>query len=351
MTCNRLTFTLLAVPLLAAPAVLAQQLNAGPRTPEKSILLNVVVQSRSRTPADDLTPSDFTVLDNGEPQHITSFKVANPTEEPVRVILLLDEVNADYNVAVMQRDGVNRYLRSNGGKLPYLTSLAILTDHGAVIQKSFLTDGNAIADALEHNKQEQRQIRLGTEFGEFDRLRLSLDALGHIAHIASYFPGRTIVICISPGWPLLSGMRFRMDNSMQNQFYNDIVAFSTQLRQAGVTLYDVDPVAVELGHQTDDYQGFVKGVSRRKDVLAGDLGLQVLALQSGGTVEQSTTNAMTMIDACLRDLRSWYVISYTQPPADEPNVYHHIEIKVDKPHVTVRTRDGYYANPTAIPRN
>lgn len=312
--------------------------------------LNVVVAAKSGTPVSGLTQQNFTVLDNKDPRPITSFRLVTPAQEPVRLIIVLDEVNSDYTEAAMQRDGLNRFLRSNGGKLEFPTSLALFTDSGARVQQAFLTDGNALADALGHETLSQREITRGTSFGDFDRVRASLTALHKIAGAASALPGRKIILWISPGWPLLSNTRFRIDSQMQNQLFSEVVALSTQLRQAGVTLYDIDTAAVGQTRETAYYDGFVKGVSKPGQVVVGNVGLQVLALQSGGSVEQSSADASRMIQNCLRDARAWYEIGFDPPPSDAPDVYHHIEVRVDQAHLNVRTRDGYYANPTSDPQ-
>lgn len=340
------SFLLLALFPAAGLALGPQQPNVGSPSTPQSIRVNVQVASKSGVPPDDLTQQDFTVLDNKEPRTISSFKLVTPDQEPVEVILLLDEANSDYNQAMMQRDGIRHYLRSNGGKLPFPTIIAVLNDHGAQIQKDFSTDGLSLANDLAGFPQEQREVMVGSQWGDFDRVRLSLVALHQIAHIASMEPGRKLVLDFSPGWPLLSGPRFQMDAGMQKQFFNEIVAFSTQLRQANVTLYTINVSAVAKMHETSYYEGFLKGVSKPSQVQVGDVGLQVLTEQSGGAVEQSSTDVGAMIRKCELDARSWYEIGFDPPPADKPDAYHHIEIKLDKPALKIRTRDGYYANPT-----
>jgi hypothetical protein len=56
-----------------------------------------------------------------------------------------------------------------------------------------------------------------------------------------------------------------------------------------------------------------------------------------------------MMAQCLQDVKSWYAISFDPLPADKQDEYHHIEVKVDQPGLIARTRDGYYANPVALP--
>ena len=62
-----------------------------------------------------------------------------------------------------------------------------------------------------------------------------------------------------------------------------MVGLSTQLRQARITLYSVDPLVSNQGvGRTSYYQEFLKGVSKPSQVNVGNLSLQVLAVQSGG---------------------------------------------------------------------
>jgi hypothetical protein len=74
----------------------------------------------------------------------------------------------------------------------------------------------------------------------------------------------------------------------------------------------------------------------------------VLATQSGGLAIEGDSDVTGNIKRCLNDVQSWYEITFDPLPADKPNEYHHIEIKLDKPGLIARTRTGYYANPRII---
>jgi hypothetical protein len=52
-----------------------------------------------------------------------------------------------------------------------------------------------------------------------------------------------------------------------------------------------------------------------------------------------------MLERCLADAESWYEITFDAAVPEQPNEYHHIEIKLNKPGLSTRTRDGYYAQP------
>jgi VWFA-related protein len=342
--------------LVLLPAIAAAQAPAGPSASPDSgqsaaptMTLNVLVAPKSGVPTSDLTAQDFTLLDNKAAMPIQSVKAVTPSQVPVSLVLVFDEVNADYKTAFLQRDGALRYLRANS-KLPYPSTVAIFTDQGAQMQQSFSTDGAAMADALAHMPIDQRAITRGTSFGDFDRVRLSLSALHQLMQALSATPGRKIVLWISPGWPLLSGPNYTLDNRMARQIFEEIESISTGLRQADITLYNLNAAAVQEARETSAYEGYLKGVQKPGQVVMGDVGLQVLACQSGGQVLQSSTDVSSMIQKALVDVGSWYEVTFAPPPPDKPDAYHHIEVKLDKPGLAARTRDGYYSNPSVNPQ-
>jgi VWFA-related protein len=123
-----------------------------------------------------------------------------------------------------------------------------------------------------------------------------------------------------------------------------VVQLSDELRAARITLYNVDPLGMDesLG-RTFYYQSFLKGLSSAKQAQNGNLGLQVLAAQSGGTVLTSSNDIAKLVASCVTDATAYYTLSFDSPPADHPNEYHSLQVKIDKPGLTARTRTGYYA--------
>jgi VWFA-related protein len=154
------------------------------------------------------------------------------------------------------------------------------------------------------------------------------------------------MLWVSPGWPLLSGPNVQMSANEQQQLFTDIVSLSTELRQAGVTLYSVDPRgAAAIGFSTFYWEDFVKGVSKANRTLPGDLALQVLATQSGGIAFHSSNDITALLRQCVADTATYYEISFFPALGDQPREYHHLEVHVAKPGVTARTRQGYYSRP------
>ena len=158
------------------------------------------------------------------------------------------------------------------------------------------------------------------------------------------------MVWISPGWPLLSGPRIELTRKDQQQLFNTIVDLSAELRAARITLYSVDPLgtADSGGFRTFYYKEFVKGVKQGSQVQFGNLALQVLAYQSGGRVLNSSNDVSGEVATCISDANAYYVLSFEAAGADGPNDYHSLDVKIDKPGITARTRTGYYAQPDQI---
>ena len=128
--------------------------------------------------------------------------------------------------------------------------------------------------------------------------------------------------------------------------FGHIVNISTQLRQARVTLYSVDPLGnSESVSRASFYQEFVKGVSKPSQIEAGDLGLPVIATQSGGLALNFNNDVAALLQECIADAAPYYEISFDPPPGDQPHEYHNLEIHVAKAGLTARTRQGYYSQP------
>jgi VWFA-related protein len=340
---KRFVFLLLA-PLLYT-AVLPARQNAS-STPASRIYLDVVVTAKSGPPVANLQQQDFTILDNKTPQPATSFQAFGGSQEPIEVVLVIDAVNTSYQNLSYQRGEIDKFLRANSGRLPQPTAVAFFTDTGTQIQRGFSTDGNALSTFLDQQVIGLRTIRRNSQWSASDRFQLSMKALGEIASHEAGSAGRKLIFWISPGWPLLSGPHIELTSKQQNQLFATIVGFSTQLRQARITLYSVDPLGAGEGlGRIFYYQDFLKGVGKAGQVVVGDLSLQVLATQSGGLALSSSNDVVSLLQKCLADTEAYYAISFDPAPADHRDEYHSLEIRLSKPGLTARTRQGYYAQP------
>jgi VWFA-related protein len=317
----------------------------------RRITLDVVVTDKSGMPVPGLQQQDFTLLDNKQPNKILSFDAiqggAATADPPVEVLVLVDEVNTSFKTVSSARQEMEKFLKQNGGALERPTSLVFLSESG-IQSTSSSRDGNTLIAQLNQNKNGLRFIgKTQGVYGLGDRVQLSLQALEQFADYESTRPGRKLVIWISPGWPLLSGPRVELSSKEEQSLFKTVVALSDALRQARITLYSIDPLGMSdsRGLRALRYENFVNGVKKPNQVHIGNLGLQVLAEQTGGRVFNYNNDVAGEIATCIAEANASYVLTFDGLPGDGPNEYHALSVKIDKPGLTARTRTAYYAQP------
>ncbi len=298
-----------------------------------------------------LQQQDFTVLDDKHPTAIVAFHASgetNKADSPLQGIVLVDAVNTPFQGVGYQRQELAKFLRQDGGQLPIPMSLIFFTDASAQIQPVATRDGNALAESLNSNQSGLRVIGRSQGFyGATERVEMSLRTVEELATYEAKQPGRKLVVWLSPGWPLLSGPNVSLTEKDQQGLFNTIVTLSDELREARVTLYSIDPRGAEDAASPNQlyYQEFLKGVGAAEKARSGNLALQVLAVQSGGRALTSSNDIANSIKSCLEDAKAFYTISFDAAPADGPNEYHSLQVKIGKAGLTARTRTGYYAQP------
>lgn len=316
----------------------------GPRS--RTIHLDVLVTNRPGQPVTGLEQKDFTLLDDKTPRDITSFEEVDGRKEPVEVILLIDAVNTGYTVIAQERNEIDRFLRANGGKLTFPTSLAVFGDQGIKMQSGYSRDGNGMADALAKYTISLREIGRSAGFqGAEERLDDSLKAIRLLTAYVGQRPGRKIILWVSPGWPLLSGPGVNLTQDQKTQIFNEITFLSTALREAHTSVYAINPLGVaESVAQAFYYEQFTSGVKKPSEDNIGNLALQVIATETGGLVRNSS-DISGLLQESVADNVTYYRLSFEPPPTEKRDVYHSLKVAVARPGVAVATTTGYYAEP------
>jgi VWFA-related protein len=320
-----------------------------PEARDANLTLDVVVTDRSGKPRAGLTQNDFVVRDNSQIRRVLSFHAVDSTApEPVKIILLVDEVNTTFTRVAYERDQLKKFLLQNGGQLTHPVSLAFFSDTGTEMQSGSSRDGNALLADFDQHATNLRTIRRSTGFyGAEERYGLSLKAISMLAATESKEPGRKMVIWISPGWPILSGPNITLSAKQEQGLFSSIVYLSTALRQARITLYSIDPLGVAdaATNRLFYYEEFLKPVSKPQDAQAGNLALQVLTRQSGGQALNSSNDITQQITSCVAEADAFYTLTVEPMPSDRPNQAHVVAVSVEPPGLTARTRNLYYGQP------
>jgi VWFA-related protein len=339
------------------PAALAQNPLTTPPPSERPtapssgpLSFDVVVTDKAGHPIHGLQQSDFTVLDEKKPIPLTSFQAheiaSSPNQEAV--FLVLDDVNAGFNAISIERTQIENFLRSDGGHLALPVAIFLLTDSGINQITDVSDDGNKLADVLHTKDAELHNISRAAGFwGASERLDLCLRALEGFTSYVGQVPGRKLAVWISPGWPIFDNPNVIISSKEQRNIFATIVQLSTAMRQADLTLYSIDPGGPidAASARSFLWEDFTKPVRKPGKADPGDLALQVMVQHTGGKIFLGSNDINGEIRKCTTDALAWYSLSFDPQRADAPDTWHDIEVRVNKPGVVVRTRNGYYAQP------
>ena len=286
---------------------------------------------------------------NGKPEPIVGFQAVDGAAAHVEVILMIDTVNTGFSTVAYELSEIERFLKQNQGRLAQPVSIAVLTDTGIKISPQPSTDGNELAAYLQKTK-----IPIA-DYHPFDGLlglgrKISDFRIGPpqpVYRAAESSRPQTFNLGVarlaSPVWG--GGRTDRKRGG--DAFFNNLVTISAAMREARITLYSVDPLGTQDAdrYPTMFYKSFTKGVRSPRNMQIGNLALQVLALDTGGRIFNSSNGISSEIAQAVEDADAFYTITVDPPPASHPNEYRAISVTVDQGGATARTLTGYYAQP------
>ncbi|HEX4321327.1 MAG TPA: VWA domain-containing protein [Acidobacteriaceae bacterium] len=310
-----------------------------------------------------LTAKDFTLLDEGVPRTLVSFR--GPGDETrensgrlCEAILVLDRMDLSASQFAAARDETIKFLRQNGGHLPLPVSIYSLTGGGLRSTASPTTDGNALAEAVAHGRF-PREIKdsplllqttalptiTPTGLTENDGTRwdntVKTTYLSAIERRDS--PGRKVLVWIGYGWPN-AGIRQSREATLIA-----LSELSTRMREARITVCQIPiwPDPKDPGFDPSRYLAGVRSTAELKK--SADLtplfALPVLAIQSGGLIVSSSQNIVQDIGTCIQESDSFYSLSFNPPHAAHVDEYHEIKVQIGRPGITASTNTGYYNEP------
>jgi VWFA-related protein len=309
------------------------------------IRLDVVVTDAGGKPVTGLAAQDFNLLADKQPQKLVSFEAygegADKPEQPVQLIIVIDTVNNGFSELGLMRQGLEQFLRQNGGQLAHPVSLLLVTADGVQTLSPPSSEGQALAAMVEKMKPRVRNQGIET-------FPVSIMALAKIAQDESQVEGRRLLVWLGPGWetavPNPTVMTAR-DERNRKDYFDYGILLSTRLRQARIALYG--------GYADSAFfdRDFLKGVRKVNDEDPRDLSLNVLALQSGGrgTLAQINrdSDVADQLNSFAGEADAFYTQSFNPALSEQPGTYHDLKVVIDKPGLTARTNTGYYGQDAA----
>lgn len=198
--------------------------------------------------------------------------------------------------------------------------------------------------------QKQQQV-----FYLDDRVRLTLAAFRAIAQHVSSLQGRKNLLWVSGSFPVSFDNNIGTLPGHEARDYSEEIEGTTQrLSSANVAVYPVDArglIPFDPGLANPMY-------SSRRAALEPTLPpsldpndittMNALAEATGGRAFFNTNDIERSVERAVDDARISYILGYYPDRNRWNGEFRKIKVKVDRPHVEVRTRSGYFATP-AVP--
>jgi VWFA-related protein len=369
------------------------------RAATRLVQVSVVVHDGHGQPVADLKKADFTLTEHGKPQQISFFSVASSASPvspppplpahlfsnalaqragvpPSVTIVLLDLLNTSWTDQVYARKALVKFLEQiqpqdrlailtlGGGRLTvlhdYTTDAASLVAKVAKFKAQLLPE----LDASTVNPDSQQALAdLGldsfadaeqrvADFYTTGRVVNTLQALEAIAQHLSSLPGRKNLIWLSGGFPLTIGFDEMPEIGStrdRRTFTAEMDAAIRALNDSGIAVYPVDarglmtlPGFDASSRGTAGARGPSPG-ARLAPIIANQETMRELADRTGGRAAYNTNDLARAIRRAVDDSLVTYTLGYYSSDETQDGKFRDIKIKVNRPHVDVRYRKGYFA--------
>src|SRR5262245_22887465 len=400
----RLNFAVLLVVLSAAALTAGQQTPApAPQSQQPTFKLrvdyvevDVVVTDRQGNLIRDLKKEDFQVLEDGKSQTISTFSLVDIpierydrplyTSTPIEPDVKTNERPFDGRVYVMVIDDLHtRFGRSQRVKLAarqFIERRLGANDLMAVVHTAGPTEGNqefttnkrlllAAVDKTQGRRLDSATANKTTEFYRTRDLRQQGDALNDpddaerafnarntletLKNVAEWFSSvrgrRKSILFVSEGIDydihdvIAANGSNHFGASMVMDATRDVIAAATR---SNVSIFGIDPRGrTDLGDESIEIQAYPDDTSLgigpgslQNELRLSQDSLRVLSDETGGFAIVNRNDVVGGFDRIVADNSSYYVLAY-YPPDPRPGRNHRIQVRVNRPGVTVRARKGY----------
>ena len=368
------------------------------RVATRLVQVSVVVHDRDGRPVTDLRKEDFTLTERGKPQPIAFLSMESADRPPTPpaasspnifsnvfaersgvptsiTVILLDLLNTRWADQQYARKALVTFL----GQIQPQDRIAIYTlgERSLTVLHDYTTDaaslvarlkraGGEIPSRLEastldpDSQQELRDLDLSAladanqreaDFFTGGRAEHTLATLEAIAQHLSGLPGRKNLIWLSGGFPLTIGYdEFPTIGSTRDRrtFTSEMDATVRALNNSGIAVYPVDARGLMV---LPGFDAASRGTVSRAPVTGSRLGpilanidtMRELADRTGGRAAYNTNDLPSAIRRAIDDARVTYTIGYYPTDQAEDGRFREIKVKVNRPHVDVRYRKGYFA--------
>ena len=348
----------LSCALAAAAVPRAQQEAPVFRTRVEAVEIDAFVTDAQGNPIIDLTIDDFEVFEDGAPQAITSMSLVNiPLEREERpmhlaapiepdvftntgpegrlYVIALDSVGAAY--ALRTRHFMRRFLEQHLAANDAAAIVCVTRCRGADTQ-DFTSNRRLLLESIE-------KYSGGLGGSQRDRMRALRDLTEFMAKLRGR---RKTMIYITSG--LFAGeggedvfgvLDYR--GGSRSIEFEDLHAAMAAATRGNISIYPVDPVGLSPGGSLGESEGGsslggwgVGGLSQMMDMRA-------LGEATGGFALVNSNSFQQTFERIVRENSTYYVLGYTSTNDRRDGRYRRLQVRVKRPGLQVRARNGYLA--------
>lgn len=350
----------------------------------------------------NLTKDDFQVFEDGKPQTIATFSLVDIpveradrplyAERPVEpdtqsnerpfdgrvYVMILDDLHVDALQSQRVKQSARQFIERNFGANDLMA--VVFTGGRSSDAQEFTSNKRLLLNAvdkfmgrklqsvtLSRNAQYVRQ-QDGPDAGgrvndpdDMERAHNAESMLASLRKVAEWFGSvhgrRKAMLLFSEGIDYDITDIIRAPDAQPSQagaIMSDIRDTISMTARSNVSIYAIDPRGLATGledaigvssfaDQYDSTGGAGIGVGGMlNDLRMSQDSLRQLSDESGGFAAVNRNDTANVFDRIVRDNSSYYVLAYYPPTTSKPDgKFHKIEVRVNRPGVTVRARRGY----------
>ena len=361
------------------------------------VLVNVVARDKQGKPVTDLKRDDFTLLEDGKPQRVTSFDYENldttpivsatagglsqqsTAEQPLApvkpilsrkdaedalsnkrvIVLFFDFSSMQPDETQRAVDAAKKYVQT---KMTSADMIAIVSLASSLrLDQDFTADPGRLLRVLNRYTHSEGQGMDNGSTGDADGIEETgnaytpdeteynqfntdhkLQALQSLCLVLAKFNQKKSIIYFS------SGMT---QTGIENEAA--LRAAINSAVKANVAIYTMDSRGLEAeppggSAKTASLRGtaMYSGAAQQKQMdsnFAGQETLNTLAADTGGKAFLDTNDLGQVFDRVQKDTSVYYVLGFTSNNPLKDGRFRHIQVKVNRPGFTLEFRKGYYA--------
>ena len=352
--------------------------------------VDAIVTDRNDQPVRDLRREDFTVLEDGKPQQIDLFTLidipyerpepAAPAPVPLDVktntvpfegrvyVIVLDELHTSISGSLLVRAAARRFIERHFGEGDL--AAVVHTFGPAEAGQGLTSDRNMLLAAvdrfagkklpsvtmsrIDEYRRTQDYRQQGDRVNDPDDMkraydaRSSLDVLKGVSEWLSRLHGRRkAVLFFSEG---IDYNTYDQINNREASSVLDAIKEATAAAvRANVSFYAIDPRGLgglsaemmEIQPVFDDPSLGLNTQGLDSDLRISQDSLRVLADETSGFAAVNTNDFNTAFARVVKDNSAYYVLGYYPPGQRKDGRFHRLEVKVSRPGLKVRARNGY----------